>query len=66
MELVEGKTLRSIVAEGPGWEVVVGLGRQIVKALAAAHAAGIVWGGPHYAELRIAGSTSLLALNREL
>jgi len=42
MELVEGKTLRSIVAEGPGWEVVVGLRRQIAKALAAAHAAGIV------------------------
>jgi len=42
MELVEGKTLRETVAERPAWESVVDIGRQIAKALAAAHAAGIV------------------------
>ena len=42
MELVQGRTLREVVAERVGWESVVDLGRQIAKALAAAHAAGIV------------------------
>jgi predicted ATPase len=42
MELVEGKTLRELIAERPANESVVDIGRQIAKALAAAHAAGIV------------------------
>ena len=42
MELVEGRTLRAMAADRVPWESVVDVGRQIAKALAAAHAAGIV------------------------
>ena len=42
MELVQGRTLREVVTERVAWESLVDLGRQIAKALAAAHSAGIV------------------------
>ena len=42
MELVEGRTLRDMAGNMVAWETVVDVGRQIAKALAAAHAAGIV------------------------
>jgi predicted ATPase len=43
MELVEGRTLRALPVGGPpALEIVVRLGEQIARALAVAHAAGIV------------------------
>jgi predicted ATPase/tRNA A-37 threonylcarbamoyl transferase component Bud32 len=42
MELVQGRTLREMVTARIAWESLVDLGRQIAKALAAAHAEGIV------------------------
>src|SRR6266852_2164192 len=42
MELIEGQTLRTISAGPLPWSKTAELGVQIVKALAAAHAAGIV------------------------
>jgi predicted ATPase len=42
MELVEGRTLRSVIAEQPSIQTAVRLATQIAQALAAAHAAGIV------------------------
>ena len=42
MELVKGRTLRDLAAGGVAWATVVDVGRQIAKALAAAHVAGIV------------------------
>jgi predicted ATPase/tRNA A-37 threonylcarbamoyl transferase component Bud32 len=42
MELVLGRTLREMMTARIAWESVVDLGRQIAKALAAAHAEGIV------------------------
>ncbi|MGQ0736447.1 MAG: serine/threonine-protein kinase [Acidobacteriota bacterium] len=43
MELVDGRTLRALLAGGrPALEAVVRLGEQIARALAVAHAAGIV------------------------
>ena len=42
MELVRGRTLRDLAAGGVAWATVVDVGRQIAKALAAAHVAGIV------------------------
>ena len=42
MELVEGRVLRDILAEGPAVASVAPVGGQIAKALAVAHAAGIV------------------------
>ncbi len=42
MELVQGRTLREIATARIAWESVVDIGRQIAKALAAAHAEGIV------------------------
>lgn len=42
MELVEGRTLRQLTSVGVTWETAADVGRQMAKALAAAHAAGIV------------------------
>ena len=42
MELVQGRTLREIAKEGPSIEAAGRIGAQIAKALAVAHAAGIV------------------------
>jgi predicted ATPase len=42
MELVEGRTLRALIAERPSVDVVLRIGEQMARALAAAHAAGIV------------------------
>jgi predicted ATPase len=42
MELVEGRTLRQLAAEGLPLERVMGIARQIAEALAVAHAAQIV------------------------
>jgi predicted ATPase/serine/threonine protein kinase len=42
MELVEGVTLREMLAAGPALASLAPLGGQIVKALAVAHAAGII------------------------
>ncbi|HEU0121772.1 MAG TPA: protein kinase [Bryobacteraceae bacterium] len=42
MEAIEGRTLRSILAEGLPLGELAGLGAQMAKGLAAAHAAGIV------------------------
>src|SRR5262249_7806602 len=42
MELIEGQTLRALAARRPSLAVLVGLIGQVAKALAAAHAAGIV------------------------
>jgi eukaryotic-like serine/threonine-protein kinase len=42
MELVEGQTLREMLAAGPALASLAPLGGQIAKALAVAHAAGIV------------------------
>src|SRR5262249_56579373 len=41
MELVAGRTLRSVVAEGNSTETLLSLASQMAKALSAAHAAGI-------------------------
>jgi predicted ATPase len=41
MELVEGRTLRALIDQGCSPDAVVHLGRQMAKALGAAHAAGI-------------------------
>jgi serine/threonine protein kinase len=41
MELVAGRTLRTVIAEDNSLETVLSLGQQIAKALSAAHAAGI-------------------------
>lgn len=41
MELVAGRTLRSVIAEGNSVEALLTLGIQMAKALSAAHAAGI-------------------------
>ena len=41
-ELIQGRTLRTVADQRPAWEEVVQLGGQVAKALAAAHAAGIV------------------------
>lgn len=42
MELVDGRTLRALLTEPLGLRGVTGIGRQIARALAVAHAAGIV------------------------
>jgi len=42
MELVEGQTLHEILAAGPAAASVIPIGGQIAKALAVAHAAGII------------------------
>jgi predicted ATPase/predicted Ser/Thr protein kinase len=42
MELIEGQTLRSLAARGPSQAELVHLVGQVAKALAAAHAAGIM------------------------
>jgi predicted ATPase len=42
MELIEGRTIRRVAKEGLSLEAVVRLAGQVAKALAAAHAAGIV------------------------
>jgi predicted ATPase len=42
MELVEGRTLREIMAAGPAPASLAPIGGQIAKALAVAHAAGII------------------------
>jgi eukaryotic-like serine/threonine-protein kinase len=43
LEFVDGKSLRQLISDGPiGWERAVGIARQVVSALVAAHAAGIV------------------------
>jgi tetratricopeptide (TPR) repeat protein/predicted Ser/Thr protein kinase len=42
MEFVQGRTLRALVTEQPSVEQVARLGAQIARALAAAHAAGLV------------------------
>ena len=42
MELVEGHTLRSLLHTAPGPETLKRVGSQVARALAAAHAAGIV------------------------
>ncbi len=42
MELVQGRTLRALAAERPAMAEVIRLGSQAARALAAAHAAGIV------------------------
>ena len=41
MELVAGRTLRSVIAEGNSLDTLLALGSQMAKALSAAHAAGI-------------------------
>jgi serine/threonine-protein kinase len=41
MELVAGRTLRTVIAEDNSVETLLSLGQQIAKALSAAHAAGI-------------------------
>jgi TolB-like protein/Tfp pilus assembly protein PilF/predicted ATPase len=41
MELVEGRTLRAVIAEDNSIETLLALGGQMAKALSAAHAAGI-------------------------
>jgi serine/threonine protein kinase/tetratricopeptide (TPR) repeat protein len=41
MELIGGRSLRSLIGEGPDVERLTALGRQIAEALAVAHAAGI-------------------------
>ncbi len=41
MELVTGRTLRAVIAEGNSAETLLSLGSQMAKALSAAHAAGI-------------------------
>jgi predicted ATPase len=42
MELVEGRTLREILADGPALTSIAPVGGQIAKALAVAHGAGII------------------------
>jgi serine/threonine protein kinase len=42
MELVEGRTLREILESGPALASLAPIGEQIAKALAVAHAAGII------------------------
>ena len=42
MEMIEGRTLRSLLRSAPGIEALVDIGRQVARALSAAHAAGIV------------------------
>jgi predicted ATPase len=42
MELVVGRTLRAVAAEGPALTVLTDIMRQVMQGLAAAHAAGIV------------------------
>src|SRR5262245_42956712 len=42
MELVDGGTLRSLMAERPASELLVRIGAQVARALAVAHEAGIV------------------------
>jgi serine/threonine protein kinase/predicted ATPase/predicted transcriptional regulator len=42
MELIEGETLRSLLARRPGWQEIARLFRQAARALAAAHQAGVV------------------------
>ena len=42
MELIEGRTLRELVEERPSPRELMQLGGQVARALAAAHAAGIV------------------------
>ncbi len=42
MEFIEGKTLQSLIAERPGVEEVVRVVTEAARALAAAHAAGVV------------------------
>ena len=41
-ELIDGQTLRSLLDNGMPFETVVDIGRQVARALLAAHAAGIV------------------------
>ncbi len=41
-ELVEGRTLRAVLADRPPIQTIAGIARQVARALAAAHAAGIV------------------------
>lgn len=42
MELIEGETLRSLLARRPSWREIARLFRQAARALAAAHQAGVV------------------------
>ena len=42
MELVDGRTLRHILPEQSGLETLIQIGRQVARALAVAHTAGIV------------------------
>ncbi len=43
LEYVDGKSLRALIAEGPlEWRRAVGIARQVVSALVAAHGAGVV------------------------
>ncbi|HEY3129894.1 MAG TPA: protein kinase, partial [Acidobacteriota bacterium] len=42
MELVTGRSLRALAGQGPSLEPLISAGRQVSKALAVAHAAGIV------------------------
>lgn len=42
MELIEGVTLRSLLARRPGWQEIARIFHQAARALAAAHRAGVV------------------------
>ncbi len=42
MELVTGRNLRALAGQGPNLELLIRVGRQVSKAMAVAHAAGIV------------------------